>query len=142
MSTTRELTDRELDALIAEKVFGQCLHSWEETYRRNLRIGWCCAKCGKKSISGMLAGAPFVEASNYSTTGDGMLAVLAAMERRGWHAKIKTPFAPGEPAFAGFTPHNVTGWNGRPDFFVSAGSVGVLPRAVALAALRALGEDV
>ncbi len=38
------------------------------------------------------------------------------VERLGFHWRIQTPFQPGEPYFAGFTPHGVTGWNGRPDF--------------------------
>lgn len=33
------------------------------------------------------------------------------------HARLKTPFFPGEPYFCGVTPHGVTGWNGRPDVY-------------------------
>ena len=33
-----------------------------------------------------------------------------------YHWEIKSPFFPGQPWFAGLTPHNVTGWNGSPDY--------------------------
>jgi len=29
--------------------------------------------------------------------------------------ELKSPFEPGQPYFAGFTPHSCTGWNGVPD---------------------------
>lgn len=38
------------------------------------------------------------------------------MGEHGWWCRTLSPFSPGQPHFAGFTPHQVTGWNGRPDF--------------------------
>ena len=39
----------------------------------------------------------------------------AKMQERGFWLELKSPFFPGQPYFAGFTPHNTTGWNGVPD---------------------------
>ena len=38
----------------------------------------------------------------------------------GFWCEIKSPFAPGELCWAGFTPWNTTGWNGQPDYRASA----------------------
>ena len=39
----------------------------------------------------------------------------AKMQERGFWLELKSPFFPGQPYFAGFTPHKTTGWNGVPD---------------------------
>jgi hypothetical protein len=41
-------------------------------------------------------------------------------KRHGMWLKLQTPFAPGRPSCAGFTPHGISGWNGRPDHRSSA----------------------
>ncbi len=63
------------------------------------------------------------------------MAVVDAMLAQGWWCVIKTPFEPGLPYFAGFTPHGSAGWNGRPDYDHQDAEIG---RAIAVAALRAL----
>jgi hypothetical protein len=54
------------------------------------------------------------------------------------HWSIRSPFAPGDPWFAGLTPHNVTGWNGRPDMDAQ-GTTGAV--AIFRAALYATLEE-
>lgn len=58
--------------------------------------------------------------------------IVEELDQRGFHWKIQTPFAPGRAFFAGFTPHNTTGWNGRPDFL---GEGETAPAAICRAAL-------
>jgi hypothetical protein len=53
------------------------------------------------------------------------------------HWTLKTPFGPGDPAFAGLTPHGVTGWNGRPDAEGSGPSLFAAGLRAALKAARA-----
>jgi hypothetical protein len=50
------------------------------------------------------------------------------------HADVRTPFGPGDPFWAGLTPMNVTGWNGRSDWRASGET---MPLAVCRAILRA-----
>lgn len=51
-----------------------------------------------------------------------------------FHMRLTTPFMPDCPYFAGFTPHGVTGWNGRPDIQAHAPTAAM---AITLAAYRA-----
>jgi len=37
----------------------------------------------------------------------------------GYWLTLKSPFKPGELWWAGFTPHDCSPWNGRPDFYRS-----------------------
>lgn len=39
----------------------------------------------------------------------------AEAEKLGYWMELKSPFAPGDRWFAGFTAQNCSGWNGRPD---------------------------
>ena len=55
----------------------------------------------------------------------------------GFWLELKSPFFPGQPYFAGFTPHNTTGWNGVPDN-KRAGDTG--PAAIFEAAYATLEE--
>lgn len=75
----------------------------------------------------------------FSTTWEGMGLVVERMDELGMHCRIQTPFEPDMRYHAGFTPHSVTGWNGRPDH---ADSADTAPLAVCLAALKAKGIDV
>lgn len=60
-------------------------------------------------------------------------ATLDWMGSKGWHARIKSPFTPGNLWWAGFTPHGVSGWNGSPDHQVGDVTLrGALWRAVLL----------
>ena len=61
--------------------------------------------------------------------------VVAEMQSRGFHAVVKTPFTPANKYVAGFTPHGMTGWNGRPDFCAVESTA---PLAICLATLKAL----
>lgn len=65
--------------------------------------------------------------------------IVTKLDSLGWHAKLQSPFTPGDRYWAGFTPHGVTGWNGRPDHEAGTGSMG---RSVCLAALMALGVEI
>jgi hypothetical protein len=60
--------------------------------------------------------------------------LVEEMGRRGFWCQYHSPFEPGMPHRAGFTPHSTTGWNGRPDF---AGEGATLAEAVSAAALLA-----
>jgi hypothetical protein len=74
----------------------------------------------------------------YSTGTAAAWLVVEEMARRGFHARINTPFTPGAPYFAGFTPHATTGWNGRPDH---EGSGQAAPLAICRAALVAVEAE-
>lgn len=58
----------------------------------------------------------------------------------GWWCQIRNGWTLDDPkCWAGFTPHGVTGWNGRPDNWTEADTEEM---AVALAALSAVGKPV
>lgn len=61
--------------------------------------------------------------------------VVERLQELGWHARLLTPFEPGQPYFCGFTPQGTTGWNGRPDHEASAET---MPLAICRAALMAV----
>lgn len=61
--------------------------------------------------------------------------VVRMMGTRGFHAKLQTPFIPGDANHAGFTQHGTSGWNGRPDY---GGDADSMPLAICRAALAAL----
>lgn len=65
------------------------------------------------------------------------LARLKTFMAREFWWEIKSPFFPGQLWFAGLTRHQVTGWNGRPDWR-SAGVTEAI--ACCRAALLTLGE--
>jgi len=46
------------------------------------------------------------------------------IEARGMHYRLQSPFRPGQPYFAGATPHDFTGWNGRSDIECAGESLG------------------
>ena len=64
--------------------------------------------------------------------------IVEAMHKRGYWCELKSPFDKDQPWFAGFTPHGCSGWNGQPDYQMSASSG---PIALAKAALLALVEE-
>lgn len=98
---------RELDALVAMEVMG-----WTQVNPR-----WWVR----------LDGASVPHPPTYSTTGDGMLAVLERMRELGWRSLVTTY---GERIEAMFYPGE--GWP------IYAASADTLPHAVCLAALEAV----
>ncbi len=58
--------------------------------------------------------------------------VVKAMAERGYWCRVQSSWERGKPCSVGFTPHGVTGWNGRPDFEAQDDAV---ERATCLAAL-------
>ena len=81
---------------------------------------------------------------DYCGSWQAMGELVEVMRKRGWWCRITSPFYAPEDVkqpnegwwFGGFTPLGMTGWNGRPDHQAGADTA---PRAVALAAARALG---
>ena len=75
----------------------------------------------------------------YSTNLRAAFEVVAEMQRRGYWLRILSPRIPGQdPWWAGFTPHGVTGWNGRPDHEESGATPMV---AICLAALGVVRDE-
>lgn len=140
------MTDRELDALCAERVMGGA-----ETE------GFLCPSCGGshfgtrfedgKSVSrnchdefeiGCKWNGPAMDAVlGYSTDHNHAFAVVEKMREDGWWADMHSPFddesAKGD-WMCGFTPMGMSGWNGRPDHESHAAC---MPRAIVLSALKA-----
>lgn len=119
---------RELDALVAEKVMEwkpiQVLEGTDASLTLYVEPG--------RRFTTWNASHP----RPYSTDIAAAWAVVERMAELGFHCRIYTPFRPGEPHFAGLTPHDCTGWNGRPDHEAS----GETPAAaICLAALSACG---
>jgi hypothetical protein len=63
--------------------------------------------------------------------------VVEKLATDGFYCRIDSPFEPGALYRAGFTPHGVTGWNGRPDFRAAADTA---PLAICRAALACVGR--
>lgn len=117
------MTDRELDALVAEKVMG-----WTLVKGDRERGSPIANELG--GLAGMMCGT----IPRYSTTGDGMLAVIEAMHKRGWSCSAEGPDLFGG-CWAEFSQMEGKMMRG-PD-----GDADSLPRAVCLAALQALGWE-
>lgn len=98
----------ELDQLVAEKVMG---------WRRVPQIA---------------------ETPCYSTSIAAAWRVIDRMAVLGYHARIDTPFTPGDPYWVGFTTHGCSGWNGRPDHQDKGETVGEAACKAALAAVGAV----
>jgi hypothetical protein len=134
------LEGRELDAAVAERIFGwqwlmhphlnraEIFSPQAVTYLRGPHYGWLPDDGSKERMR------PY-EAPAYSSTWNGIGLVEEAMAQRGYYLTLKSPFEPGQPYFAGFTPHGTTGWNGRPDHEAPGATA---PLAVARAALLTL----
>jgi hypothetical protein len=102
---------RELDALVAERVMG-CRVEWHEGRPYCGDGVTCCYPHAEPDRDAQLSG----DLAPYSTDHNAAMQVVAALARRGYWLRLQSPFAPGDPWFAGFTPHETSGWNGRPDF--------------------------
>lgn len=102
---------RKIDALIGQHIFGDVV---------------------PKSADFIYNPKPYTKDWNW------MGQVIEKMSALGFYLKTHGPMEPGGLEHAGFTPHGVTGWNGRPDF----GATGVtMPIAVGLAALKAMNIE-
>lgn len=118
---------RELDALVGQKVMG-----WTRAYDRRLKGEWWSAP---EDPQGFYADFP-----EWSTDISAAWVVVEKMRERGFWFRMSTPFSlKGTTLFGGFTSHNSTGWNGRPDYGHAAESA---PEVICLAALKACGVEV
>jgi hypothetical protein len=114
------LSDRELDALVAEKVMGLEVNRdmWVGDYLRHRHL-----------VDPML----WTLVPHYSTTWDGMGMVIEAMAKLGWRLRVYEMYT---------GPYEVTFEQAYDHGFVERTRSDVkLPRAVALAALAALEGD-
>ena len=120
---------REMDALMAEKVMGLGVenyrhpiawkpgkaHSWAEedvVVWRDMLILLNADGSRKLYDDGFHYDVPAYSTSIAAAMGG----PVCEMERQGFWLKLTSPFFPGDDWRAGFTPHDTTGWNGRPDF--------------------------
>lgn len=122
MNTDGLPTGRELDLAIAQAVAG-------------IDAYLCHTEAGGKHITTPFGVRHVAPVDPYHDSA--CLDVLDYMADRGYHARVQTPFEPGQPYFCGFTPHGVTGWNGRPDYEAGADSLGLAICWAALATVRA-----
>ena len=131
------ITDRELDAKVAEEVMGwteidaaRAFSGWEFTDNEDWRYD------GSTGV-GVPPGKKYAyPIDRYSSTGDGMLAVVEALRGRGW--QVSTLIGPD-----GMNLVRVMRTE-EEQFYESQPLVegDTLPRAVCLAALKAVGEGV
>jgi hypothetical protein len=123
---------RELDALVAERVLG-----WKLIDRIEMGWGegpdvWDCTN-GKDADE---CYSPTRQHFAPSTDISAAWAVVERMRENGMWMKLTGPFYTDAPLWnAGFTPHGMTGFNGRPDF---CGHGDTAPLAICRAALAAL----
>lgn len=130
MSAETTAAGRELDALVAEKVMGTT----------GIRAVTVIDGRGAHSEPGTAVdvtlpdGRPGRQATqlpHYSTSIAAAWLVVERLNDR-FHARIQSPFEPGDLYFVGFTIHGTSGFNGRPDFRASASTA---PLAICRAAL-------
>ena len=151
------MTDRELDLLVAQHVFGANLaptkhidmFSWYPDAR-----GFCVFRCTLcdatwKSLDAIVGDCPnSVSTPAFSTTGDGMLSVIERMRKRGFKCDMR--IGPKTNKLIGTALYNVafqTDLLFLRDLDPKNSQFGHCnneygPRAVAIAALRALGVEV
>lgn len=142
------MTNREIDALVAEKVMG---YRFVQN-RSHSGIRQVEAILPTRLNEPILTNAVPVDHSAwdgawqigsvpaYSTDIAAAWTVVEKMRERGLWAKITSPFSPEDMTYwCGFTPMNMTGWNGVPDFKAKADNA---PMAICLAALAAVGVKV
>lgn len=155
-SETVMTAGRELDALIAEKVMGFLWHKWTpemdqdaaadlrghrflkpaDTIQKFRDGGWEVGPWVLASIDDPIyVGCDNQEIPNYTTDIAAAWLVVGELARRGYWLSLKSPFETDNAWSAGFTPHGMSGWNGRPDF---AGFALTAPLAICLAALKAV----
>ena len=86
---------------------------------------------GDPSLEGSVYGEEWeaVEPPPFSTSYAASRAAMVHLAATHWW-ELKSPFYPGAPWWLGATPHNCTGWNGRPDNQVAFADMDELPLAV------------
>jgi hypothetical protein len=82
------MTDRELDAWLAEHLFDAHAHEWAVDEPVGDEQRWRCSGC-RVYFTGPNERPPAFIACAYSSTGNGMQLVLEAMRERGWYATIE-----------------------------------------------------
>jgi hypothetical protein len=99
---------------------GQPRHYEDKKERRNIRITDVCWNgLGKTAIALDTSRSELIE--QFGRRIDPFTRILE-LEMR-FHLVIKTPFEIGEPYFIAATPLGVTGWNGKPDYEASGGTL-------------------
>lgn len=159
LQTAQETTDQSRADNIAknrrihEELFGLCCHEWQATGETEVdttlsqflvvhRETYACVKCGER-VEGCIQ-PPGGAESYYCTDLAAMQSIIDKMaeigmynEELGFWLTMHSPFCPGDKWFGGFTPHGMTGWNGRADYRAESGS-DTMQLAVANAALAYL----
>lgn len=128
---------RDTDALIAEQVMGRIIYRGPVP-QEDLQIledggSWI-------GVPGLGLQPTTETCPRYSTDIAAAFLVVAEMERRGFWCEMRTPFNQSERTtcggyWAGFTPHEVSGWNGTADFWTPSAT---LPLSICRAALKTL----
>lgn len=102
---------REMDAMIAEKVF-----EWRVVDREAMAF-WPSLEEVKKIVkeNPHVLGINYHGCPEFSADVGAAFQVVAKMQGRGYWLELKSPFFEGEQWWAGFTPLYTSGWNGEPD---------------------------
>lgn len=128
LHSDREL--RDLDLTILEKIFG---FPRGKAFKAEFGDDWQYIPSGKSRRTHMID-ARLVP--RFSERIQEAWLIVEAMHKRGYWCRTQTPWRQSDTDYwAGFTEHEWTGWNGRPDYWTSASS---LPVAICLAALKAV----
>jgi hypothetical protein len=119
--------NRCLDAWVAEKILGIVLCDHEED-----KYGKC-SKCGLNKSYWERITPPRYHSVDIAAAWE----VVEKMHELGYWAQIRTPFGVESNLdnWCGFTPHETTGWNGKPDNWTNAETI---PSAICRAALLAV----
>lgn len=120
----------ELDVLILEKVFGFPSKKVFKAYEESSSFSYIPSGKPRRTHSIDARPVPW-----FSRSIDAAWMIVEALEKRGLWCQMRTPFDD-DGYWAGFTPHNTTGWNGKPDHWTQAET---MPLAICLAALKTVG---
>lgn len=144
---------RELDALMAEQLFGWAWYTVvninlllppDHSYRNRPVLATPGQTPGyeidvdSKHFYSSRDGYSMPIVPHYSTNTQAAFEVQSELERRGFWMQLRSPFDTADSQWScGFTPHLTTGFNGRPDYSARA----VTPaHALCLAALLTLND--
>jgi hypothetical protein len=132
-------TDRAKNELIHTELFGKCAHVFRVIRTGPGQVSTQCEKCEVSHLDVQDRDVP-----DYCNDLVAMHSIIDKMaeigmynEERGFWLDIHSPWEPGDKWFGGFTPHGMTGWNGRADYRAEQGS-DTMPQAVANAAIAYL----
>ena len=138
------MTDRELDAKVAEVVMGWSAVEYDAGDARTMGVchgtppGPKSDHIADLSLHGTGTGSYHIP--RYSTTGDGMLAVVEAMRGRGWSMQANTSPAQTPVVWFSKVDHTKALTDAAHYQGQAVADADTLPRAVSLAALRAVGK--